>query len=211
MDATQGSEAWIKIRLGRCTASRVADALAKLKTGGWGESRHRYRRQLVTERLTGVLAKKYQSESMLYGIETEAKARNRYALLFETVTEAGFYPHPGIMMAGATPDGLIGNEGLLEIKCPDSETHVDTLSGVGISGRYLTQIQFQLACTQRQWCDFVSFDCRIQRLEMQLWRQRIYRDDKKIKELEDGVRGFLAEVDEVVANLAKRFPMTEAA
>lgn len=210
IDAPQGSDAWIKIRLGRCTASRIADALAKTKTG-WGASRANYRAELVVERLTGVPAEHYQSATMAYGAELEPEARAAYSFQYDVdVEECGFCPHSVIVMAGGSPDGLIGDNGLIEIKCPNPATHIETLRTGTIDGRYLQQIQFQLACTDRAWCDFVSYDRRLP-AHMRLYVKRIMRDDTMIKELEKGVRIFLAEVEEVLEDLRKRYPLREAA
>jgi predicted phage-related endonuclease len=116
------------------------------------------------------------------------------------VDEVGFVPHPAIIMAGASPDGLVGEDGLLEIKCPNTATHIETLLSQSVPGKYNTQMQFQMACTGRQWCDFVSFDNRLPE-ELQLFVKRVPRDNEFIKQMEDEVVKFLNELDIKIAQL----------
>jgi len=116
------------------------------------------------------------------------------------VLPAEFVTHPSIQMAGASPDGLVGTDGLVEIKCPNTATHIDTLLGGKVDSKYITQIQWQLACTGRQWCDFVSYDPRMPE-HLAIWVKRVPRDDAMIEELESAVRVFLAEVASTVAAL----------
>ena len=116
------------------------------------------------------------------------------------VDEVGFVPHPTIEMAGASPDGLVGDDGLLEIKCPNTATHIETLLSQSVPGKYNTQMQFQMACTGRQWCDFVSFDNRLPE-ELQLFVKRVPRDNEFIKQMEDEVVKFLNELDIKIAQL----------
>lgn len=198
----QGTEEWHAARLGKLTASRFADAIAKTRTG-WGASRLNLRAQLVTERLTGLPAKTYTNGAMQWGIETEPQARAAYEFARDaTVEQVGFIDHPSIPMAGASPDGLVGADGLIEIKCPGTATHIDTLLSGSVSDRYVIQMQWQMACTARAWCDFASFDPRLPE-RMRLWVKRVERDDKRIAELEDLARLFLTEVDATIAALEK--------
>lgn len=208
--APQGSDAWRAARCGWVGASRVADIVAKTKTGV-SASRATYMGQLIAERLTGVPMETFKSEAMQFGTDTEATARAAYQ--FETcmlVAKTGFVPHPAIAMAGASPDGLIGDDGLVECKCPNSATHIDALLGRSIPGRYVTQMQWQLACTGRAWCDYCSFDPRMPE-HMRLLIQRVPRDGKAIAELEQAVREFLVEIDAKVAVLSSRYAVREAA
>jgi putative phage-type endonuclease len=194
LDAPQGSQAWLQARLGRATASRIADIVAKTKSG-WSTSRDNYMAELVAERLTGVPYEGYTNGAMAWGSQTEPQARAEYAFAADVdVVEVGFVPHPRITMAGASPDGTIGDDGLLEVKCPQTGTHIATLLGDPIPAKYLTQMQFQLSCTGRLWCDWVSFDPRLPDYA-RLFIKRIYRDDEYIAELENEVRIFLIEVD----------------
>jgi putative phage-type endonuclease len=196
----QGSAEWFAIRCGRVTASRVADVIAKTKTG-WGASRANYMAELVAERLTGVPAQGFTNAAMQHGTATEPAAREAYrAQTFDEVDQVGFVPHPFIEFSGASPDGLVGADGMLEIKCPNTATHIETLLGGAIPAKYETQMLWQVACAGREWCDFVSFDPRLPP-EMQLFVKRLERDDKRIAELEEMVSDFLAELDEKVAKL----------
>ena len=205
----QRTEGWLSERTGRVTASAVYKVMAKTKTG-YGADRANYLAELVTERLTGLPVPSYMNAAMQHGIDTEAQARAAYQFhLGYSVTETGFHPHPFIAMFGASPDGLCGDAGLVEIKCPNSATHIETLRGGSIAKKYMLQMQTQMACTGRDWCDFVSFDPRMP-LELQLHVQRVNRDDKLIAEIEAEVGDFLAEVDATVADLRARY-MKEAA
>lgn len=200
----QGSAEWFAIRLGKVTASRVADIVARTKSGP-SAMRANYAAQLVAERLTGKVEESYRSPEMDWGSETEADARSAYAFRhMAEVEEVGFVPHPSIAMAGASPDGLVGSEGLVEFKCPNTATHIDTLRGGSIPAKYMTQMQWQMACSGRRWCDFVSFDPRMP-VTMQLRVQRVDRDAIRIVELEGEVRAFIAEVDATVRDLVDRY------
>lgn len=209
--AEQKSPEWFEERLGKVTASCIYKVMAKLKDGKPGADRANYHAQLVTERLTGAAAETYSNAAMQWGTETEPQARAMYR--FEKgldAVETGFHTHPSIVMSGASPDGLIGDDGLIEIKCPNSATHIATLTGAGIDRKYLYQMQWQMACTDRQWCDFASFDPRLP-LEMQLHVQRIERDDAMIAEIEAEVRALLAQVEATVDDLTTRYLHKEAA
>lgn len=190
----QGTAAWLELRLGKVTASRVSDVVAKTKTG-YSASRANYMAQLVAERLTGTVQDSYQSDAMRWGTNVEDEARAAYEFrMGEMVETVGFIPHPRIEMSGASPDGFVGASGLIEIKCPNTATHIETLLGQNVPGKYVTQIQWQLATTGREWCDFVSFDPRMPE-RMRLFVQRVERDDKRIDELESEVIAFLKELD----------------
>lgn len=205
----QSDPAWAEARLGRVTASRVADVVAKTKSG-WGASRANYMAALIAERLTGVPSADYTNSAMQWGVDMEPEARAAYAFYTDAEpTEAGFFLHPKITMSGASPDGLIGDDGLLEIKCPNTATHIDTLLGHSVPGKYVTQMTWQMACTGRAWCDFVSFDPRMPE-SARLFVRRVKRDDKLIAELERDVIEFLAELDEKTERV-RRYgePLTE--
>ena len=196
----QGSDAWFTARIGKVTASRVADVLAKTKTG-YSASRENYMAQLVCERLTNQKADGFTSVAMQWGTETEPLARISYEVAQNVlVDEVGFVPHPSIIMAGASPDGLVGDDGLLEIKCPNTATHIETLLSQTVPGKYNTQMQFQMACTGRSWCDFVSFDNRLP-AELQLFVKRVPRDNMYIRLMEEEIVKFLNELDIKIAQL----------
>ncbi len=203
----QGTDEWKAIRCGKATASRIADIVAKTKSG-YSTSRENYCAQLVVERLTGVAGESFSSEAMKWGTATEPEARDAYCFCADVdVSEVGFVIHPAISMSGASPDGLIGDVGLVEIKCPIGATHIKTLLGKAVPGPYQTQIQWQLACTNRKWCDFVSYDPRMPE-HLRLFIQRVHRDDEHIEQLEIEVIKFLSEVDEKIAALSQ---LSEAA
>lgn len=200
----QGSDAWVNIRLGRVTASRVADVVAKTKTG-WGASRANYMAELIAERLTGTPASTYTNAAMQWGTEKEPEARAAYSFSADIdVVKVGFVPHPKIAMSGASPDGYLGVDGLVEFKCPNTTTHIDTLLGDPIAAKYITQMQWQMACADRAWCDWVSYDPRLPP-EMQLFVKRIDRDNTTIATLEKLVTEFLAELDQKTHALSERY------
>lgn len=205
----QRSAEWFAERCGKVTASRIADVMARTQKG-WGASRANYAAQLICERLTGVAEQGYSNAAMQWGTDWEPAAREAYGLLVgEFVEEIGFVRHPKIEMSGASPDGLVGDDGLVEIKCPNSATHISTLRGDPIADKYVKQMQWQMACTGRLWCDFVSFDPRLPDA-MQLHVQRVARDDEMIAEMEAAVSDFLTEVAATVADLEARY-LREAA
>jgi putative phage-type endonuclease len=192
-EVIQGSDEWKALRMGKVTASRVADVVARTKTG-YGASRANYMAQLIAERLTGVVAEAYTNAAMIHGTETEPEARAYYEFYQGvTVEQVAFVPHPKIDQAGASPDGLVGDDGLVEIKCPNTATHLETLLGQAVPAKYRDQMQFQMACTGRQWCDFVSYDPRMPE-NMRGFVQRLPRDDKRIAELESEIAAFLLEM-----------------
>lgn len=206
----QGSPEWFAARCGRVTASRVADVVAKIKTG-WGASRANYAAELIAERLTGCTAPSFTNGAMQWGTDTEPHARAVYAARNGViVTEVGFVDHPEIAMSGASPDGLIGDDGLLEIKCPNTATHLDTLLSATVPGKYMIQMQWQMACTGRAWCDFASFDPRLPE-SMSLFVSRVERDVSMILDLETEVSAFIREIDDKVARLRDLYEAREAA
>lgn len=200
----QGSDEWFSARLGKVTGSRIADLMAQTKSGP-SASRKNYLAQLVCERLTGEREETFKSAAMIHGTETEPQARSAYEFMHDSeVTEVGFVDHPGIEMSGCSPDGLVGDRGMIEIKCPMSATHIETLLTGKIDGKYLKQMQWNMACADREWCDFVSFDPRLP-AEMQLWTYRVSRDAEAAAEIEEAVASFLAELDQTVAALRAKF------
>lgn len=206
----QGTDEWMAARLGKLTASRMADAVAKTKTG-YGASRANLMAALVAERLTGSPAVDFVNAAMQWGTEKEPEARNAYVFLHDIdVVEVGFIDHPAIGMSGASPDGLVGEVGLIEIKCPNTANHIETLLGQNVPGKYITQMQWQMACTGRQWCDFASYDPRLPP-EMALFVKRVPRDAAMIAELELEAITFLAELDATVSQLRQRYMRDRAA
>lgn len=198
----QGTDAWKAQRLGKVTASRVADVAAKTKTG-YSTSRANYAAELVCERLTGAAAEHYTNAAMAWGTEKEPEARAAYEFMRNVdVVAASFVDHPKIPMTGASPDGYVGEDGLIEIKAPLTATHIETLLSGKIPDKYVVQMLWQMACTGRQWCDYVSFDPRLP-AHLQLFVKRLHRNGPRIEELEGEVKGFLAEVEDTIAKLGK--------
>jgi putative phage-type endonuclease len=196
----QRTTEWFAQRCGHLTASRIADMMARTQKG-WGASRANYAAQLIAERLTGVAESGFISAAMQHGIDTEAAARAAYGFMQDVeVIEAPFVLHPRLAWSGASPDGFVGDDGLVEIKCPNTATHITTLRGGEIPDKYIKQMQWQMACTERDWCDFVSFDPRMP-VEMQLHIQRVDRDNDLIAEIESAAIGFLDEIAATVAEL----------
>ena len=204
----QGSPEWFAERLGKVTASRIADVVAKTKTG-WGASRANYMAELIAERLTGTTAEKYTNAAMQWGIDTEAEARDAYSFRVNAdVEEVGFVPHPTIMMSGASPDGLVGSDGMIEIKCPNTSTHIAFLLDGKIPLKYQLQMAWQMACCGRQWVDYASFDPRMPEY-LRLKVVRYVAADAGIPALEAAVKAFIAEIDATVAALEKISTETE--
>ena len=197
----QRTDEWFAERLGKVTASNLHKVLSKTKTG-YGAERGNYLTQLVLERITGQKAESYTNASMQWGIEQEPFARAAYeAARGVMVDEVGFIQHPSIEASGASPDGLVGDDGLVEIKCPDSKTMLEVwLSKSPVEGKYNAQMQWQMACADRSWCDYVVYDPRMP-AKAQLFVVRVNRDDEFIANAETEVRKFLAEVAEKVQAL----------
>jgi putative phage-type endonuclease len=201
----QRSEEWFAQRRGKVTASRIGDILATIRNGNWAASRKNYAAQLVTERLTNKDPEPFTNEAIEWGIAQEAPAREAYTKATgSAVEEVGFVNHPTMEFAGASPDGLIGEDGLLEIKCPTTATHIERLLGADIPESYRLQMFWQMACTGRKWCDFVSFDPRLPE-DMQLFIKRYERDDKEVEYIEQEVDLFLREVEATVRNLEEKY------
>ena len=202
----QRTDEWFQQRLGKVTASRISDVIAKTKTGV-STSRQNYLVQLVSERLTGKKGDSFVNQAMLDGIEREGAARAIYMLNRDvSVTEVGFFDHPVIKNSGASPDGAVNAEedgkyaGLIEIKCPIETTHTNTLMSKSVPSKYIPQMQWQLACTGAKWVDFVSYNPNFPE-ELQLFVARVDRDDTYIGELETEVIKFLDEVEQTIIKL----------
>jgi len=200
----QQTAEWFAARIGKVTASRVADVVAKTKTG-YGASRANYLAELVAERLSGARVEGFTNAAMQWGNEQEPEARLAYEFRTDaTVEQVGLVDHPTIAMSGASPDGLVGADGLVEIKCPNTATHIETLLTSVIPSKYETQMLWQMACTGRVWCDFASFDPRLPE-EMRLFVKRFPRDEARIAELEEEVRTFLFELNTTVKRLSELY------
>lgn len=203
MTDQQRTAEWFAQRLGKVTASKVADVIARTKSG-YSASRENYLAQLVVERFTGQPTESYTNAAMQWGTDQEPFARAAYENATGVlVEECGLVLHPEISDSGASPDGLVGDDGLIEIKCPSTATMIETLLDDKIPGKYITQMQWQMACTGRQWCDFVCFDPRMPE-GLQLYIKRVDRDDAYIADLASEIRKFLAEVEAKVDALQQK-------
>lgn len=204
----QGSPEWFAARAGKVTASRVSDIVTRTKSG-YAASRANYMAELLCERLTGQPAPSFQSPAMAWGTANEPVARQRFVEVFGMpVEEVGFVPHATIANTGASPDGLIQHDGLIEIKCPQTSTHLEILSGGKIPARYMFQMYWQMACTGRDWCMFVCFDPRLPEA-MQLYTEEVPRDEKIIAELEEEVIKFIEELNHKVMVIKSKYGVTE--
>ena len=199
----QRTDEWYAARLGKVTASRLSDVLATIKTGE-AAARANYRIELVAERLTGKSTPSFTSAAMQWGVDCEPMARSAYETATGLiVTEVGFGDHPTIAMTGASPDGLVGDDGLIEIKCPDPKTHIETLTSKQVPEKYIPQMQWQMACTGRAWVDFVSFDPRLPE-HLMLEIIRVDRDQSLIDKYSEAVNRFLADVSQTIHLLNTR-------
>lgn len=203
MSAPQGSAEWLAARAGCLTASAIADMLAKTKTGE-AASRANLRARLVAERLTGIPQDGFSNAAMQWGNEQEPFARAAYEIHSgNLVDQTGLVMHPNIPYAGASPDGLIDECGLVEIKCPNTATHIEYLLSGSPPKKYQPQMTWQMECTGRQWCDFVSFDPRMPE-HLQLFVVRFERDEERLDDLRKEAIAFLAEVDALILQLTKK-------
>ncbi len=198
----QRTEEWFVAKLGKVSASRVADVLAKIKTGE-SASRKNYKMELVVQRLTGKQGESFTNAAMEWGTEQEPFARMAYEAHTGTfVKEEGFVDHPTIEGFGCSPDGIVG-DGLIEIKCPNTANHVETVLENKVPSKYIPQMQCQMACTGAKWCDFVSFDPRVPE-DLQLFVVRVERDQEYIDAMEVEVKQFLSEVLDLFNQLKAR-------
>lgn len=201
----QGTLEWMKMRAGKVTASRVADVIAKTKSG-YSASRANYMTELVIQRF-GVIAESFTTPSMQWGTETEPLARIEYeARNFVSVDQVDFVDHPTIKFAGCSPDGVIG-DGLIEIKCPNSTTHFEYLIADRVPQKYKPQMAWQMACTGAEWCDFISYDPRVPE-GLQYFEARFYRHEEEcaelIETLESEVVKFLNETEVMYEKLKEK-------
>ena len=196
----QGTEEWKQFKLGLVSASRIGDLMARTKSGP-SASRKNYMMELLCQRLTGEREEGFTSPAMQWGIDTEPLARAEYeAITGNWVDEIGFICHPTIPMFGVSPDGLVGDDGGIEIKCPNTATHIDTYLNWTIKKDYIYQMQTLMSCTGRQWCDFVSYDPRLPE-DIRIKIIRVNRDEEMIAGIEESVIEFNRELDELIERL----------
>ena len=200
-DCEQNSAEWIWARTGRITASRMGDLMATLKRGGEAASRRDYRAELIAERLTGKTEDRYLSKEMQFGIEQEPFARTAYEIRTENmVDQAGFVFHPRLDFSGASPDGLIGQDGGLELKCPKTTTHLAYMATGAVPEEYQHQMLWNMACAEREWWDFASFDPRLPE-KLRLFIVRMPREEARIDEMEREVLKLNSEVHNICKQL----------
>ena len=199
----QGSDEWKQARLGHVTASNIAEVMSKGKGNAEAVGRYKYKVRLVAERLTMTAGESYANAAMQWGIEQEQFACIEYeAATNQFVDKVGFVLHPEIEWVGVSPDRFVGHEGLIEVKCPNTTTHLDYLFENKVPSEYYKQIQCQLWVTGRQWCDFISYDPRLPKRN-QLLIVRTERDEKLIAEMKTETEKFLAEVQNLIMKLGE--------
>lgn len=209
LEMQQGSAEWLQERCGQVTASRVADVMAKLKNGSPSAKRNSYQMELLAEIVTGRAAEHYVSPAMDFGTEYEPVALAAYEIAKEVQADRiGYVRHPSIPRSGASPDALIGDYGLCEIKVPNTSTHLEYVLEGEVPSEYIPQMLWQLACTGRQWCDFVSYDPRLPE-DFGLFIVRLDRDNEMIAEMENEVMRFIAELNAMADKLLKGRPVRQ--
>ncbi|AQX26415.1 lambda exonuclease family protein [Bartonella sp. Raccoon60] len=208
----QRTAEWFQARLGKVTSSNIYNVLSRTTKNLPTSKYEDYKIKLMTERLVNEISQSYTTAAMQsyttaamqWGIEHEENALKEYAFIYDTeVTQCGFIQHPTLPMAGASPDGLIGEDGLVEIKCPQSVNHLRFWMTETIKPEYLAQMHFQMACTGRQWCDFVSYDPRFsgQSAHLRLKVQRIHHNDEQIEFINQAVETFLEEIEQDIKQI----------
>ena len=198
----QGTDEWKMARLGHVSASNLDAVMAKVKTGE-SKTRLDYKIRVATEQITNAIQDSYSNQYMEWGIEQEPFARMAYEACTESFVEkTGFWKHPDIKWFGCSPDGLVGDDGLIEIKCPKSTTHVKYLLDNKLPEDYYWQVHGQMLVTGRKWVDFISFDPRMPE-HKQLFIIRVDRDEEIMAQLKVAVIGFLSEVDEMIQKILK--------
>jgi len=207
----QGTAEWLEIRCGKITASRIADVLATLKKGGEGADRKNYRIELLAERLSGRIEDHYVSSEMAWGTEFEPIARSAYEIATgEIVDTVGFVLHPTFDFAGGSPDGLVGEYGGIELKCPKTTTHIKWMTAGGVPEEHQAQCLWNMVCAERDWWDFISFDPRMPD-GLKVYIERMERDEARIKLIEEEVSRFNDEIEAAADKLRGRVKETPAA
>ena len=198
----QGTDEWKIARLGYVSASNLDAVMARGKSGE-AITRKKYKVRLAAERLTGEITESYSNSAMEWGVVNEEKAAMAYEVSKDTLLDrTGFWKHPTIPWLGCSPDRLVGSDGLVEIKCPDSSTHVDYWLAKQIPTEYVKQVQGQIWVMDREWCDFVSYDPRMPE-KNRLLVVRAYRDETLIKQMQEEVEKFLNEVEGLIIKLGE--------
>jgi putative phage-type endonuclease len=204
LKAPQGSSAWLQARIGLVTASRMVDVMDYLKKGGEGAGRRNYRTELIAERLTNRSEDHYVSPEMEFGSEYEPFARAAYEIAQDVmVDQVGMVYHPTIERSSASPDGLVGDDKCIEIKVPKTANHLKWMQAGIVPAEHQDQCLWVMACAERQFCDFISFDPRLPE-GLRIFCVRMARDEERIARMEEEVRKFDAEVTAAVDVLMQR-------
>lgn len=199
----QRTDEWYKARLGQLGASQISKALSKGRNGAESATRKNLIAELIAMRLTGQVQESFTSAAIQWGIDNEPIARAAYEINKDIlVDEIGWVQHPSIEWTGCSPDGLVGDNGLVEIKCPNTATHIDYLIAGIPPSEYHLQMLWQMECTGRDWCDFVSFDSRMPE-KYQLMVARFNRDDKRLNEIRPEVIKFLNDIQGTIDKLER--------
>jgi len=210
VDLVQGTDEWLQARVGSLGASCIHEVMAKTKAGP-SASRANRLAKLLLERLTGRAEDVYVTKAMQQGRDREPEARNAYVFATDNeVTEVGIFPHPTIKGTHASPDGLVGEDGLIEIKCPEAAEHLETIRLQRIPDKYIQQMLWQMRCSGRRWCDFASYNPDFPEA-MQIFIKRVHWDDARINEIEKEVNVFLTELNSKIADLHRIYGSKEAA
>lgn len=197
----QRSEQWYTARAGKITASRISDIMARTKSG-YSASRNNYIAELVAERMTGQCYGSFVSKAMEWGMEKEDEAKAAYEFVHDVhIEEAPFVLHPDLSFTGASPDGYLHDDGLIEIKCPNTSTHINTLLTKRVDNKYVLQMQWQLACTGRKYCQFLSYDPRMPD-HLIMWDTTVERDDELIAEITKEVVAANQEIENIIKKLS---------
>lgn len=199
----QGSLEWLDMRLGKVTASRVADVMSKGRGTAPSKTSESYMMELIAEALTGRSKPFFENDAMKWGTETEPQARAMYSVNndFVEVKEVAFVEHNN--QIGISPDGFVGENGLFEAKCPNTTTQLKRALSDDYSKDYKPQIQMQLWVTEREWCDFVSFDPRLD-CDAAYLEQRVFRDEEYIEEMKVKVYAFVEKMNELIEQLTTK-------
>lgn len=206
INTEQGTPEWLQARLGKVTASKIVNVMAK----GIGATRKTYMSSLKAERLSGQPTPFFSSSVMDWGTEQEPQAKKYYSFFTENkIKDVGFIDHPEIDWTGASPDGLINKDGLIEVKCPKTNTHIEFLETEKIKRGYMLQMQWQMACTERDWCDFVSYDPRLP-VDLKMHIIRVERNSELIQEIATEIEAFLLELEASIKSLFQKFSLVES-
>jgi len=200
----QGSEEWLQATAGSCGSSD-APRIVRKTDKGYSADRGTLLGEKVLEKLTGRRTDRPKTQAMQNGIDREPVARIGYSIKYNIeVEQVPFVPHPLIVGAHCSPDGYVGELGLVEIKCPEAKKHIEVLITEAIPKDHMEQMMWQMACTGRQWCDYVSFHPGFPK-EMSMWVKRVPRVETHIKDLESEVKTFIKEINAKVSKLTARY------